>query len=244
MAKMKPRRKASKQNEVLSSGPNWALIGGIIGVAAIALIALALTSTFNPQAAADPTPVLSDTVVDAAGYCRDFPERCIAVGNPDSNVSMVEVVDYGCPHCADFNRNAAPTLLENYVENDQVGWYVLPFALGNQTKPSAEAVMCANEQGADLALEFHENLFLLQGTGDEHTDAGFSSVAERVEGMNVSELESCLAAERHIQGVSFNQQAARQLGVESTPSFFLNGRLIRGNQDVNVFIAQLDAALN
>lgn len=243
MAKMKPRRKASKQ-DVTASGPNWPLIGGIVGVAAVALVALAITATLNPQTAAEPTPVLSDTVVDAAGYCEDFPERCISVGNPDSTVTMVEVVDYGCPHCAAFNRNSAPTLIENYVDSDQVSWYVLPFALGNQTKPSAEAIMCAIEQGDEVALEFHEKLFLLQGTGDEHSDAGFESVANNVDGMSAEALNSCLADGRHAEGVSFNQQAARQLGVESTPSFFLNGRMIRGNQDLSVFTAQLDAALN
>ena len=244
MSKMKPRRKAKKNENVGSDGPNWTLIGSIVGVAAVALIALAITATLNPQEAADPTPVLSDTVVDAAGYCRDFPERCILVGNQDADVTMVEVVDYGCPHCASFNRDSAPTLLENYVETGDVAWMVMPFALGNNTMPSAEAVMCAVEQGNDIALEFHEKIFLLQGTGAEHSDSGFVSVAEQVDGMSIPDLESCLEDGRHFSDVSFNQQAARRLGLQSTPTFFLNGRQIRGNQDLSVFIAQFDAVIN
>lgn len=243
MAKMKPRRKA-KAVEKETSGPNWTIIGSIIGVAAIALIGLAVTATLNPQAAAEPTPVLDSAVGDAAGYCESNPERCIFVGNPDSEVTMVEIVDYGCPHCAAFNADSAPTLINNYVETDQVYWMVMPFALGDLTRPSAESVMCAAEQGGELALEYHENLFLLQGSSAAHTNPGFRSVANRVEGMDADALIDCMEDGRHSGDVSFNQQAARQLGVSSTPSFFLNNRMISGNQDLNVFVAQFDAILN
>lgn len=243
MAKMKPRRKVKEQQSG-SSGPNWAIIGSIIGVAAIALIGLAITATLNPGTSAPPTPVLQGNVGDAAGYCESNPERCIFVGNPDAEITMVEIVDYGCPHCAAFNRDSAPTLINNYVYSDDVYWMVMPFALGNLTKPSAESVMCAAEQGGEMALEYHENLFRLQGTGSEHTEAGFRSVANQVDGMDADALLDCLSDGRHSGDVSFNQQAARQLGVSSTPSFFLNDRMISGNRELNVFVSQFDALLN
>lgn len=243
MAKMKPRRK-TKNEQSESGGPNWVVIGSIIGVAAIALIGLAVTATLNPPEAAEPTPVLEEVVGNAAGYCEENPGRCISLGNPDAEVTMVEIVDYGCPHCASFNAETAPALLDNYVETDLVHWMVMPFALGDQSRPSAESVLCAAEQGNELALEYHDDLFLLQGTSDLHTRGGFLSVANRVEGMDVDAFESCLDGGEYSTVVSFNQQAARQLGVSSTPSFFLNNRLISGNQEVGVFQAQFDTALN
>ncbi|MEM7799159.1 MAG: thioredoxin domain-containing protein [Chloroflexota bacterium] len=243
MAKMKPRRKAKSVQED-GGGPNWLVIGSIIGVAALALIGLAVTATLNPPEAAEPTPVLEEVIGNAAGYCESNPERCISVGNPNAEVTMVEIVDYGCPHCASFNAETAPSLLNNYVETDLVHWMVMPFALGAQSQPSAESVLCAAEQGSELALEYHEDLFLLQGTGDVHTRGGFLSVANRVDGMDVDAFESCLDDSRYSTDVSFNQQAARQLGVSSTPSFFLNNRLISGNQEIGVFQAQFDTALN
>ena len=157
---------------------------------------------------------------------------------------MIEVVDYGCPHCANFNATKAPTLLANYVETDQVRWVVLPFALGDHSRPSAAAVMCVNEQGSELAFEFHEQIFGLQGTNSVHTTRGFLSVAARIDGLDVDELEACIDDGRRMRDASFNQQAARALGVQSTPSFFLNNRLIRGNQDLEVFTLSLDAELN
>ena len=48
MAKMKPRRKSTRQETIAPDGPNWILIGSIVGISAIVLIALAVVSTLNP----------------------------------------------------------------------------------------------------------------------------------------------------------------------------------------------------
>ena len=244
MSKMKKRRKSTRQEIKESGGPNWILIGSIIGISAIALIALAVVGVMNPTVAAEPTPVLSDVVSNATGYCEANPERCVAVGNPEADVTMIEVVDYGCPHCANFNATKAPTLLANYVETDQVRWIIFPFALGAGSRPSAEAVMCVNEQSPELAFEFHERIFALQQTGDQHTLDGFLGVGSRIEGLDNDALEACLDDGRHMASVSYNQQAARALGVSSTPSFFLNDRLISGNQELDVFTQRIETELN
>lgn len=246
MTKMKPRRKSTRQENVTttSSGPNWVLIGSIVGIAAIALIALAVIGSLNPTTAPEPTPALSETVTNANAYCETNPERCVITGNLDAEVTLIEVVDYGCPHCANFSATKAQTLHELYVETDQIRWIVMPFALGDLTKPSAAAVMCANEQSPELGLEFHTRVFGLQGTNAVHTAGGFSDVAAGIEGMDTAALDSCVDSERHLDDVSLNQQAARELGVSSTPSFFLNGRLISGDQDIAVFTEGIEAALN
>ncbi len=244
MSKMKPRRKSARQETSERSGPNWMLIGPIVAIAVIGLIGLGVVGTLNPSVAAEPTPVLSETVTNATDYCESNPERCIITGNLDAEVTMIEVVDYGCPHCANFSATKAPTLLANYVENDKIRWMVMPFALGPGSQPSAAAVMCANEQGTELALDFHENVFALQGTSSVHTKRGFMSIAGNIDGMDEDAFEVCLDDGRRMEDVSFNQQAARSLGVRSTPSFFLSNRLISGNQDLEVFQQSIDAELN
>ena len=246
MTKMKPRRKSTRQESsvISSDGPNWVLIGSIVGVAAIALIALAVIGSLNPTTAPEPTPILSETVTNANAYCESNPERCVITGNTDSEVTLIEVVDYGCPHCANFTATKAPTLHELYVDTNQIRWIVMPFALGDLTKPSAAAVMCANEQSSELGLEFHTRVFRLQGTNAVHTAGGFSDVSAGIEGLDSDALDACVDSGRYLEDVSFNQQAARELGVSSTPSFFLNGRLISGDQDIAVFTEGIEAALN
>ncbi len=244
MTKMKPRRKSGRQETVETAGPNWVLIGSIIGISAIALIALAVIGSLNPTAAPEPTPVLSDTVTNANEYCDANPQRCVMTGNLDSAVTFIEVPDYGCPHCANFNATKAPGLYQQFVESDQIRWAIMPFALGDLTKPTAGAVLCANEQSGELGHEFHKNVFALQGTNAVHTNGGFMSVASGIDGLDEDAFEACIEEERYADDVSLNQQAARSLGVSSTPSFFLNGRLISGDQDIAVFTESINAELN
>ena len=62
------------------------------------------------------------------GYCNNNPDNCVVLGNEDAEVTVVEVSDYGCSHCRDFNLETAPILEAQYVETDQVKWIVVPFA--------------------------------------------------------------------------------------------------------------------
>ena len=240
---MTRKRRQSRRGDDNKQETNWTLIGGIVAAGVIGLLAILILSTANgTQTAAEPTPELEVAVGDVNRYCEDFPERCVVSGNLESDVTLVEIADYGCPHCAAFNATTAPVLQDEYL--DDIRWIVMPFALGDRTQPSAAAVLCAAEQGSDLGLAFHEEVFLLQGTGAEHTADGFTSVAQRVEGMDVDTFDSCVADGRNMANVSLNQQAARQLGVNSTPTFFLNGSVIPGNQELNVFQQRINAVLD
>lgn len=244
MTKMKPRRKVTRQEGVQSTGPNWTLIGSIIGISAVVLIGLAVFASLNPAQAPEPTPALGQTVTNINDYCDTNPERCVMTGNLESSVTLIEIPDYGCPHCANFNATKAPSLYTSYVESNQIRWGIMPFALGDLTKPSAAAVLCVNEQDADLAHQFHTDLFGLQNTPNVHTANGFVNVASRIDGIDTDALEACVDDGRYDDDVSFNQQAARQMGVRSTPSFFLNGRLLSGDLEISVFEENIDAALN
>ena len=244
MTKMKPRRKTTRQENVQAPGPNWTLIGSIIGISAVVLIGLAVFASLNPAQAPEPTPSLGEAVTNINEYCDANPQRCVMTGNLESAVTLIEIPDYGCPHCANFNATKAPGLYANYVESNQIRWGIMPFALGDLTKPSAAAVLCVNEQGAELAHEFHTSLFGLQNTPNVHTVNGFVNIASAISGIDTDALEACVEDGTYDDDVSFNQQAARQMGVRSTPSFFLNGRLLSGDQDIEVFEENIEAALN
>jgi protein-disulfide isomerase len=226
-----------------SSGPNWKIIGGIAGLGLLSLIGLLIvTVTSGGVAAPEPTPVLQDSVVAIAEYCDANPAHCIVVGSADAPVTLVEVSDYGCPHCANFNTESVPTLKEEYVDTGLVRWMILPYALSDQTHASASATMCAAEQGAELGLDFHEKLFGLQTAGGFNTTAGFVSVA-RLVGLDVPQFEQCLADQTYSDLVHLNRQAARQAQVNSTPTVFLNGRAISGNVGLELYRQRIEELL-
>ncbi|MEZ4593499.1 MAG: thioredoxin domain-containing protein [Chloroflexota bacterium] len=222
----KGRRSASKQT-------NWLVVGGMVVGGIVVFAGLIILAFREP------------TRLSLLGFCNNNPDNCIVLGDENAEVTVVEVSDYGCSHCRDFNLETAPSLQAQYVDSDEVKWVVVPFALQSQTgtfptMPSVEAALCANEQGA--FADYHEALFELQSTQFFNTEEGFMQVGTAL-GLDMDAFSSCLADNAYSDTVIENITMAQQAGVNSTPSFFIDGNLLPGNQPISVFQQRLDALL-
>lgn len=218
MAKVTPSRKRGRDQ----SSVNWILIGGLIAVGTVGLFAL-LFVTLQNQGLPTPTPAPQAALTD---FCAANDENCIAKGEAGAPVTVIEVSDYGCPHCRNFNLESAPMFDESYVDTGQVRWVVLPYALRQETASASEAAMCAGEQ--DMFFPYHLQLFHLQSTDLAFTEAGFVQSAQALE-MDTEAFQSCLADGRYTSVVQRNMAAAQSAGVNATPTFFVNGLKVEGN---------------
>lgn len=221
------RRSAKKQT-------NWILVAGIVGGSIVIFVGLIALAFREPNR------------LNLLGFCNNNPDNCIVVGDVNADVAVVEVSDYGCSHCRDFNLDTSPLLEAQYVETDQVKWIVLPFALQSQagafpTMPSTVSAMCANEQGA--FADYHRSLFELQSTPLFNSEEGFMQVATSLD-LDIEAFSSCLNNNTYADLVLENITMAQQAGINSTPSFFIGGELLAGNQPLSVFQQQLDALLD
>jgi protein-disulfide isomerase len=213
---------------------NWMLIGGV-GIAGFVIFVGLIYLAFREP-----------TRLSLLGFCNTNPENCIVVGSEDAEVAVVEVSDYGCSHCRDFNVETAPVLEAQYVDTNEVKWIVVPFALQGQTGafptiPSTIAAMCANAQGA--FAEYHKALFELQSTPLFNTEQGFMQVAAGLD-LDEEAFSSCLNDNTYADRILENITMAQQAGINSTPSFFIDGNLLAGNQPLTVFQQRLDALLD
>jgi protein-disulfide isomerase len=226
MTKRVRRKKRAQKRET-----NYWLIGGMIlgGIVLVALIALSFRGPNQ---------------LDLVTYCENNPENCIVEGAAAASVTVVEVSDYGCGHCRNFNETTAVAIHDQYVETGQVKWVVMPFALTDQngtprTLDTAVAAMCAAEQ--DKFTEFHQAAFALQDdTVLFNTEEGFMQVAQQVE-LDEAAFTSCLADNEYEDIVRRNITAASSAAVDSTPSFMLGGELLRGNQPLSVFQKRIES---
>jgi protein-disulfide isomerase len=221
---------------------NWLVLGGILGIGVVGLFALLFYSLQGPGAPTPvPTPAPSFVLEE---YCDANPENCIVTGAADAPITVVEVSDYGCGHCANFNLQSADTLKAQYVNSGQVRWITLPYALGGQTGfptlPSASAAFCANEQG--VFEPYHKALYGLQSTADFNKRDGFLNLAESLR-LDTEAFAACLDDGRYEANIRANIQAANNSGINSTPSFYINGELVRGNLPLANFQQLIDAAL-
>lgn len=251
MAKQSSKRSTRKPRQpVASDGPNWVLIGGIVGVAAIALVVLlfltlsggsettstAAVATENAQFAAAEAERQELAATGLRPYCEDNADRCLPEGSDSAPVLVFEFSDYGCPHCRDFNVDNLDGLREEYIDTGDVLWFTVPYGLTQQGGvvtylPSANATLCADEQDAGLA--FHHELFKIQQTSRANSDRGFMQIAESL-GLDTDAFESCIDDNRYNANVLANIELATSLGVRSTPSFVINGELLSGNNPVGI----------
>lgn len=175
-------------------------------------------------------------------YCADNPERCMVKGASDAPVTIVEVSDYGCPHCRDFNLGKATQLEQLYVETGDVKWVVLPFALREETTPATQAALCAAEQ--DRFFPYHTALFALQDSPIAFTSEAYQTAAQNAGIPDIESFTSCLNSNNYRSIIQENSQMAYQAGLEGTPTFFINDFILRGNVDLSVFQQRIEMALN
>ncbi len=232
---MAKKRRATRTAKQAQQGTNWLLIGGAI-VAVIVVVGLFYLLFLSLQEQDTPQSVQTLSV-----YCQENPDNCVTKGSEDAPVNIVEVSDYGCGHCRNFNLDTAPLLEDLYVRQGQVQWIVLPYALGAGTAPGAEASLCANEQ--DAFFEFHERLFELQSELQTLTADGFQQIAQELE-LDQDAFNSCTNSGKYSETIQDNVSAATRAGVKSTPNFFINDTIFRGNIPLTTFQQTINSILS
>jgi protein-disulfide isomerase len=225
--KTPPRRKQQQTRET-----NWLVIGGLIALGVLVfggLLYLALR------------PGTTEEVQTLAEYCAANPDRCAFSGDEAAPVTMVEVSDFGCPHCQTFHTETAEALHEQYVEPGTMRWVALPYALSTTTLPAAAAAMCANEQ--DSYFEFTDAMFAIDPVEERLTPEGYQQAAETV-GLDLDQFSSCLDDGRNISIVNQNRDAARNNQVTGTPTFFLNDQTLSGAQPLAAFAQVINSLVS
>jgi protein-disulfide isomerase len=208
---------------------NWLLIGGIVVVGAIAMFALLYLALREPE------------TQSLAEFCDAAEGNCVSYGDANAPVTFVEVSDFGCPHCRNFHREKASIIMEQYVDEGKVRWVFLPYALGPNTVLSATAGLCANEQGK--YFEFSSAVFEQEPPEAAITRDGLLAAGEDI-GLDMAAFSACVSDGRYTQIVNTNQQAARAARVSSTPSFFVNDNIIRGNLPLEEFERRFNEVLD
>ncbi len=207
---------------------NWVLLGGIIAGGVLILAALLILATQEPE---------SKTV---AAYCEENPLACFSLGAEDAPVTIVEVADFGCSHCRDFHVETFPALEAQYVSNEAVRFVLLPYALGDVTLPSANAAMCAGEQ--EQYFPFAAAMYAGYNDPITRTRDGFTRIAGDL-GLEMESFEQCVSEGRYVDTIRDNIAIASQNGVNSTPTFFINGSRLNGAFPLSTFQQQIETIL-
>lgn len=166
----------------------------------------------------------SNPSVELSG--EDLPTLATAddpsVGPKNAKVVVVEFSDFQCPYCRE-SYLVIKELIKNY--QDRVLFVYRDFPLTDihpQAVPAALAADCAHEQGK--FWQMHDLIFANQ---DKINEANLSSWAVQI-GLNTLQFSSCMGSNKYLPEIEADLQEGFSFGVEATPTFFINGRILRG----------------
>jgi protein-disulfide isomerase len=153
----------------------------------------------------------------------------VSVGPDGAPVQVLVFSDYMCPYCADFARGVEQQLKAQYVEPGHVQFIYYDFPLGGNHVHSfiaARAARCAEDQGR--FWEYHDVLLGRQSDWMYERAAPvarFLGYAREV-GIDEDAFRGCVNSDRHAELVSANYMLGQRLGVNGTPTVFVNGRRV------------------
>ncbi len=163
-------------------------------------------------------------------------EEVRAHGPEDASVTVVEYADFQCPYC----RRVQPVLAMLAGEYEgRVRWVFKDMPLAEvhpEATRAAIAGQCADEQGKFWELKeklFEQELF---------TDGMYAEVAKEI-GLKEKPLMECMNSGKHEAAVQADFAEAQSFGLDSTPSFLINGILLTGVRSVEVFRQLIDREL-
>ena len=203
------------------------------------------TGTIGKAIQSSQTNQSGGTVVEApvatgeAQYIRYdvFRPSSYAIGPEDAPITIVEFGDFQCPYCRRWHVEVYEPLLASYPGKLRVVYRHLPLtSIHPDAFSAAEAAMCAGEQ--DAFWPYHEKLFSSETLGSQV----YTQYAQELT-LDMTAFESCMTQHRYQKAIQTDSDFAINLGISSTPTFFINGLALVGAQPLDVFKQVIDKEL-
>jgi len=206
---------SSRQPSRSRQSPVRLILLGILGVVAVGVIIFAVSQSAKPAAANSSADLQS--MADG-----------LALGSTSAPVTIQEFADFQCPYCLQFHNTIEGPLLQQYVATGKARFEYHHFIIidshtgGNQSERAAEASECANAQGKFWG--YHDTLFAHQGGegSSAFSDDNLIAFAQNL-GLNMPEFTQCLTSGQFGTVVQADVLKGLSLGVQGTPTVFVNG---------------------
>ncbi|MGH7675986.1 MAG: DsbA family protein [Gemmatimonadales bacterium] len=191
----------------------------VLGFAALAGGAWLIYEARRPPAV---TPAGATAPAPAADGFAGF-----TMGSDSAPVEVVEYADFECPACAQFATVQMPTVREQLITTGRVRWRFRDFPLPSHSfaRYAAHAAQCAGEQGR--FWDMHDQLFANHSWAQTGRDPSrlFRDLARGV-GLELDRYDACMESGRYAGRIEASKQEGDLRGVNGTPTFFINGRLL------------------
>jgi protein-disulfide isomerase len=217
------------------------VLSSLAAVPAVALLAACSDNTgaVTPANAAEaPQP---QGTVDMAKLLQPGALPDEVMGKADAPVTMVEYASMTCTHCAHFANTTFPELKAKYIDTGKVRYILREFPFD----PRAEAAFMLARCSKDNYFPMVEVLFKQQENWAPVQDAKTALLQiAKLAGFSQESFEACLTDQKLLDDVrAVQKRGADEFGVDSTPSFFINGKMYKGAMSIEDMSAIIDGML-
>ncbi len=168
------------------------------------------------------------------------PLKEMSLGRADARVTVIEYFSPTCPVCHRFHKATWPSFKRRYIDTGKVRFIAREFPIGHSSGNAAVIIRCNESKYFQLM-----NAYLLQQSRwvslEVRLDKIYSIAAPF--GISQAKFNACLADKQLVANMKQIKERGRDLGVIGTPTFFINGKQLRGALTMAQLQAEIDPLL-
>ncbi len=162
------------------------------------------------------------------------------LGKADAPVTVIEYASATCPHCANFHVGTFKQLKTDYIDTGKVKFVFREFPFDDLALAAFMLARCADESKYFPMIDV---LFEQQKVWTRNNPKGELFKIAKLAGFTEDSFNACLRNEEIAKGIlAIRDKGSKSYGVDSTPTFFINGKEMEGNQDIGAFKKMIDEA--
>ncbi|WP_322514371.1 DsbA family protein [Rhodopseudomonas palustris] len=212
--------------------------------AALSLTGLAAFAGVSPFRLIDDAFAQSTKAATAADVAKPMALPDMALGPKDAAVTITEYASLTCSHCATFAEEVFPKLKAAYIDTGKVRYVFREFPLDIKAAAGSMLSRCIAKDDSVKYFAVTDLLFKTQADWVmKDTTEQLKRIGKQA-GLSAAEVETCLKDQALLDKIAADQKYANEvLKVNSTPSFFINGEMLRGETSLEEFAKRIDPLL-
>jgi protein-disulfide isomerase len=206
---------------------------------ALSLTGLAALARFSPLR------LIADAMAQGASdVAKPVSLPDMALGPANATVTITEYASMTCPHCAAFNEAVFPKIKSEYIDSGKVRYVFREFPLDIKAAAGSMLARCIAKDDAGKYFAVIDMLFRQQNDWvGKNTTETLTRIGKQA-GLSQQAVEDCLKDQALLDKIAADQKFASEvLKVNSTPTFFINGDMIKGDAKFEEFDKKIKSLL-
>jgi len=181
---------------------------------------------------------------NAADVAKPVSLPDMALGPANAPVTITEYASMTCPHCAAFNAEVFPKIKSTYIDTGKIRYVFREFPLDIKAAAGSMLARCIAKDDAGKYFAVVDMLFRQQSDWVmKNTTETLTRIGKQA-GLSEKAVEDCLKDQALLDKIAADQKyAAEVLKVNSTPTFFINGDVIKGEASFDEFDKKIKSLL-